>query len=596
MQDKKIKEHIVNKYAKDIVSGKILAGEFEILACRRHLDDLKRQNTKDFPYVFDETRADRIIKWFNLCYHIKGSGNISGTSIELIDAHKMDMGIIFGWVHATTGKRRFKTAYLREARGSAKSTRMSGIALYGMCADAIYPPFKENLAKFENEPEIVIAAVDREQADIVWGDARNMALASPAISDRLDILKGSIKHKQRGGKFRKLSKDLKNKDGGSPSIIIIDEYHKHPTSEIKDTTASGKGKRSQCLEFMITTAGVDCENNPCYKEDLICQSILKREIIVESYYVMIRQIDKDDNIHDKKCWSKANAMFRKKHEYGRILFEEMETEYDLAFGSMESSKVREWMIKRVNVFQADSEEKYFSGLMEKWKSLGIPRKDFLELVKGKECYNGNDFSKCVDLTATAFVFRLDDGKYAVTAHGFMPNNTIKHHEYTDKVPYNDYKRDGWLTGIEADVMDDRDIINYIHKMENEENWKIKEVCTDPAMARQFMNVMGESGEGYTVVEVRQGYVTLSEPTKKFRDLARSGLIVHDNSPLLTWCISNAMVVSGEAELIKLSKKNITDTQRIDLLAAIIFALYRALMNENINNCPYNENRGILMLD
>ena len=43
-----------NKYAKDIVSGKIPACRLVIKACQRHLDDLDNQKDKDFPYRFDE--------------------------------------------------------------------------------------------------------------------------------------------------------------------------------------------------------------------------------------------------------------------------------------------------------------------------------------------------------------------------------------------------------------------------------------------------------------------------------------------------------------------------------------------------------------
>jgi phage terminase large subunit-like protein len=248
------------------------------------------------------------------------------------------------------------------------------------------------------------------------------------------------------------------------------------------------------------------------------------------------------------------------------------------------------MIKRVNRFQAGAENKYFSGCMDKWKALAVSRKEFLELVKGRECYNGEDLSKCIDLTASGFVFRLDGltpvetkkgiiyPLYAVCAHGFIPEDTVTKHEHTDRVPYRYWADNGWCTITPGAVTDDREIKSYLHDMEFGQGWKIKEICFDPYGARQFANEMGPEGEGYTVVEIRQGFTSLSEPTKKLRELALQGKIVHDGSPLLTWCLGNAIELTAEGQLIKLSKKHKDDTQRIDLVAAIINALFRSLLS------------------
>ena len=126
----------------------------------------------------------------------------------------------------------------------------------------------------------------------------------------------------------------------------------------------------------------------------------------------------------------------------------------------------------------------------------------------------------------------------------------------------------------GDVTDDKFIKNHIHEMEFDEGWKLKEVCFDPYGARQFANDMTE--DGYTCVEIRQGVQTLSEPTKKYREYVLQELLVHDGSPLLTWCVSNAVEIQDNNGNIKLSKKHKDDSQRIDLLAAIINAMVRAL--------------------
>lgn len=567
------------KYASNVVSGKILACEWEIKSCKRHLDDLDKMDCPEFEYVFDVSRRDRIISWYTYCRHVRGA--FANEPIILDEWQEFDLGCIFGWVHKITGVRRFTTAYIRVARGNAKSTLMSGIALYGLCADGCYPPDTGiDGIKFEFNPEVVCGAVDKEQAKIVWGDARQMAIRSPDINEFLKIQANSISHKIRGGDLKKLSKDTKNKDGGAPCIIIIDEYHAHPTSIVKDVTSSGKGKRAQCLEIIITTAGEDAQNKPCKIEDDTVKKILDQVLILDDYFGMIRELDKDDDVHNPEMWTKASPIIRNDNEYSKTIRNQIKSEHDLAYGSNDSSKVRQWLIKRANLWQEDSDDKYMSGHMDEWKERAVSKEEFIKLTSGKRCWNGGDMSKCIDLTATGFVFRLDDGRYAVCAHGFIPENAIARHRLTDRVPYDMWIKQGWCTRVRGGVMDDSYIKNYVKKQEKDNKWKIAELCYDPWGARQLMNDMEK--DGYSAVEVRQGVATLSEPTKKFRDLVIQDKIIHDGSPLLTWCLSNAFEIKDNNQNIKLNKKHKNDSQRIDLIAAIINAMSRAILNEHVS--------------
>ena len=136
--------HEVSVYAKQVVSGRLhnQCCPAEIQACQRHLNDLKRQGTKDFPYVFDTTRADRIIRWFGQCIQIRGVDQ--GKPVKLQPWQVFDLGCTYGWVHKDTGARRFKRTYNKRARGNFKSTEKSCQCLYHMCADAIVSDRHEN--------------------------------------------------------------------------------------------------------------------------------------------------------------------------------------------------------------------------------------------------------------------------------------------------------------------------------------------------------------------------------------------------------------------------------------------------------------------
>ncbi len=556
--------HPTTQYALEAVQGLRVVGHLERLACQRHLDDLARQGTPDFPWVFDEEKADKIFRWFSYCVHIKGP--LAKTPIILLPFEEFDLGCIFGWVHKDTGLRRFNKAFILEGRKNAKSTEAAGVADYLMCGDG------------EESPEVYCAAVDKDQARIVYKIAKDMAMKSADIRKRLKIRNYEISHITRGGMMVPLSKETKNKDGLNPSGAIIDEYHAHPTSEIHDLLWSAWGQRAQALMLIISTAGVDAEKSPCFKEYEVCKQILERTIIDERYCVVIREMDPEDNEHDPANWIKANPLRAATPEGLAILKEE----HDRAFDSRDPAKIRTFRIKILNKWVYDNDRGYIGEYLADWDNLAIldPQTStpaervqaFSELTKGLLSNVGFDLSKRIDLTADGFLFVLPDGRLAVTAHGFIPEAGAARHEKTDRIPYRDWAADGWLSITGGDVTDYNEIRSHIADRELENDWKVNEVCYDPYNATHLATEM--TNDGYVCVEIRQGVQTLSEPTKLFRELVAQGKIVHDGSPLLKWCLANAKEKIDSNENIKLTKENKDDTQRIDLLAALINAMVR----------------------
>lgn len=567
-------DHATTRYARHIVENPYLAGKPERQAAQRHLDDLERQGASDFPWVFDAGKANKIYKWFSYCKHVEGP--LAGQPIELLPFQKFDLGCMFGWVHKETGYRRFEKAYIQEARKNAKTTILAGIALYLMAGDR------------EESPSVYCAAVDREQARILYRSAKSMAEKSQDISKRLKIRNYAISHISRNGEMRALSKDTKNKDGLNPSGAIIDEYHAHPTSEIYDLLWSAWGQRAQALMTIITTAGFDTDQNPCYLEYEYCKKILDGVVTNDRYFVMIRELDEGDDEHDPSVWIKANPL-RAATPAG---VDKLKEQHDEAFDSKDPAKIRNFRVKNLNVWVNESENSYIGEYLSKWNELAVSREEFISLTRGLPCHVGIDLSKKIDLTADAFLFYLPDGRIAVSAHGFIPKEGISRHEKTDRIPYQAWVNDGWLTATEGDVTDYARVKTHIQDLELENEWKVQEICFDPYNATHFANDLMK--DGYTCVEIRQGVPTLSEPTKSFREMVAQGQVVHDGSPLLRWCLSNAVVQIDSNENIKLTKKNVSDTKRIDLLAATINAMVRLPALKEDQSSVY-EARGVLVL-
>lgn len=575
--------HPAAVYAKQVTQGKLRAMccPAEIQACERFLRDLKRQDTPEFPYIFDTTRADRIIRWFGQCRQVRGVE--SGQPIELQPWQVFDLSNVYGWVNADDGARRFSRTYNKRARGNFKSTEKSGQCLYHMCADAMYPPYKPELARFEMLPEVECAAVDRTQAKRVFGDAKAIAQASPAIAKRLNIPKANpVTHKTRGGWMRALSKDTKNKDSGAPTYFVVDEYHAHPTSDIYDIGLNSFGKRPQALLDVITTAGDDAQSKPCYREEEYARRVLSGEIVDETYFVMIRELPVGADPHDKSLWVMPNPCLRYPNAYSKYLLKEIESEYNAAYGSKDPDKIRQFLTRRMCRWQTGSVNRYLNEeQMPLARAAQISAEEFSALTDGRECYGGFDLGKRVDLTGAAAVFLLDDGRVAIKAAGFMPENQAARHMKSDRVPYLAWAKTGHCILTPGDVTDNSYVENWFCENEREHGWQIQHVGYDGHNATDLAIKMctDRNNEDFTV-EIRQTCAGQNLATKEFRTMLLQGRVVLEENPLVIWCLANANEIKDNYGDIKLSKRHKDDTERIDPVAAAMNALGLALIRRD----------------
>lgn len=572
--------HPAAVYAKQVVEGRLhdLCGPYEIKACQRHLDDLKRQGTEDFPWVFDETRAERIYRWFSICMQTRGVD--AGKPFVLEDWQKFDLGCVYGWVHMETGARRFVRTYNKRARGNYKTAEKACQALYHMCGDVIYPPYHPELASYEMEPEVSFAAVNGQQADKGFRAAVKTAKHSPKIKKRMKIPKSSAcSSLQWGGEMWKITRDTDALDGGAASYYLVDEYHAHKKSDVYELGLNSFGKRQQGLLDCITTAGDDAEGKPCYKEEQYCKMVLDGDVRDDRYFVMIREVPDDDNPQDPACRLKANPVLRSNTDYARYLRAQIETEAPAAFFSGDPEKLRKFLTRRCCQWQAASVNSYLSReLVDKARGLQVPTEQFRALTDGLECYGGFDLGKRIDLSGAAAVFLLPDGRVGITAHGFLPEDSAQRHEHTDRVPYIAWAKSGYCTLTPGGVTDNSYVNNWFARHEREREWRIREIDYDGHNATDLAIKMCEerNNEDF-VVEINQSCRGQNMAVKGLRELIIKGAVVFEESPLLIRCLSNAEEIQNSDGDVKLSKRHKDDTKRIDPLAAALNALSRALV-------------------
>ncbi len=565
------KEEII-QYCRNCISGEIPSGKKHIWACERFLRDLERIGTEDFPYIWDEQRADRIVKWFSLLKHSKGA--LAGKPIELTSWQKFRECQIYGWIHRETGRRRFRKAFTEVGRKNAKSQMEAGEALFELAITS---------TQNQEVNEVYTAGVKRDQSKIVFNECDLMTRGS-LIRSKFNFKRDCIEHIKTGSFMKALSKeDGRSGDGTNPAFLIIDEYHQHPTTDFYDLALGSNTKEP--LTSIITTAGKDL-TYPCYTQEYdYCTKLLDPNVDVQNdeYFVDICEADTGDDIGSEDTWKKANPI----RAYFPEGLQKIREDYEVAKQIPE--KLIAFLTKMLNMWVQAKDNGYMD--MSKWKACEV--KELPIDITGRPVYVGFDMSSKIDLTSVAFIipYQCDvvdaQGKpvvrYIIWTHSFIPTtDKLREHIIKDKMPYDAWERMGYLTLTNTPIVDQNFVMKYVLDECEKYNLDVQCLCFDPANASKIM--MDLSDQGYVVEEVFQSHKSLNESTQGFREQVFAGNIAYIRNPLLNYAMSNAVIRTSNG-LIKIDKD--ATAKRIDpidaTLAAFKLALYHDFEAENMND-------------
>jgi phage terminase large subunit-like protein len=165
----------------------------------------------------------------------------------------------------------------------------------------------------------------------------------------------------------------------------------------------------------------------------------------------------------------------------------------------------------------------------------------------------------------------------------MPEATFFAKRKSDKVPYERWEKQGWITVTPGAEVDYRFMVKYVVEFIEKNELVEKEFCFDKYMATLLMQELGD--EGHVVIDIPQGIPTLGLPTKDFRNKTYNKKIIHDDNPVLNWAMGNAVVRKDYNENIMLDKSKAV--QRIDPVASLINSHVRVMRLE-IDGSDYDK--------
>lgn len=541
-------EFTYKQYIDDVVCGKIVTGELIKFAVARHIVDFGKQNTKGFPYYFDEKQGQRFIKFAQLCNHWKG--DVAGKKITLEPWQQFYFILLFGWMRPD-GSRRFRSSYLEIGRKNGKTTLCAVKALGHIVIDK------------EPGAQVYIAATKEDQARIGFKDVQEIINATP---DLKKLFTNFVKSTVNGSSFIKpLGSDSNTQDGFDPSYGIIDEYHAHPTSGMLNVLESGMASRKSPLIDIITTAGFN-RHLPCYSEVRKSSiEILKGIKHDETHLALIYTLDENDDWKNEKVWLKANPNIgvSVRLDFLRDRLQKAKNEG--------GSKEIDFKTKNLNIW-TDSAKTWIPD--EVW-SLGNQEIDLPEL-EGLECYAALDLASNRDLTCLCLLFRIDE-RVIVLMYYFVPELSAKERVKKDGVNYDTWIRDGFIDETEGNVTDYGHIRNKVNELR--EIFNIKRVAYDRWNSSQL--IIDLTGDGVECVPFGQGYGSMSAPCKELEKMAHGGQIVHGGNPVLRWNNSNVALMTDPAGNIKINKAK--SSEKVDGMVALVMALGNYMSEEKTDD-------------
>lgn len=536
----------IKSYCQQIVSGKILASRWVKLACKRTLDDLKKAESADFPYWFDEKEADRIIDFSQACKQYEGDWK--GQYLKLQPWQKHILASVFGWKRKSDNHRRFRKAYIQVGRKSGKTTMISTVLLY----DLLMTPGSQ----------IYCVCTKRETAKIAFNHCKESIRQNPGLSARLRIYNSTyrIVNERNAGFIEALAYAPDRMDGLNPSMVCIDEVASMDTYEVVKRMQSGMGARPDGLLFEISSASDNLQSvgHNEYEQSKTILEGMNRSDEAESVFCIMYCLDEEDSWTDEKLYIKANPGIGITVSEDFLHKQKLEAMRNPAFeGEFRTRNLGQFITPITSWIPANI-----------WrKSVENAKTHKLDMDKPFYAVGACDLSKRVDLTAfTVCVYQ--DGFYYLFHKVYFPEQTFEEKVHQDNELWLDWMNRKIVTKTYGRTVDYNLMFSDIR--EAIEKWNMSELLIDPYNSQTLINEL----EGdLDVVEVTQNIKNISPMAKATEELIYNGKIVDDN-PCSTWCFNNAEIYTDNNQNIKVQKKdnNKNSTKRIDLVITSLMAV------------------------
>lgn len=501
-------------------------------------------------YFYSNKRANHILEFAeNYCRLSKGAG--AGKLVQLELWEKALLAAVFGFIDIN-GNRMCREALLIVAKKNGKSLLASIVGLYLQIGDA------------EPGPEVYAVATKKDQAKIIWNEAKRMVRKSPVLLRRIKPLVAELSSElYNDGTFKPLASDSDTLDGLNVHGALMDEIHQWKNGRaLYDIIADGVSVRNQPLIFITSTAGT-------VREDIYDQKYDEAERVINGlfdedgykdihFFPFIYELDVRKEWVNPDCWIKANpglGTIKKSSTLAEKVAKAKEN-HDL---------IKNLVCKEFNIRETSTEA---------WLTFEqVDNKATFDITQLKPRYGigGCDLSSTTDLTNATIIFMVPgDNHIYVLQMYWLPEDLLEQRVKEDKIPYDKWKEKGFLRTCPGNRVHYKYVKEWYEEIQNDLDIYLYKCGYDAWSATYFVEDM-KSAFGASVMDpVHQGKKTLSGPMKSLGADLSSKRIVYNNNPILKWCLANTSVDMDKNGNIQPAKGNLR-TRRIDGTAGLLNA-------------------------
>ncbi|MFD2870366.1 terminase large subunit [Kurthia populi] len=544
---------IIDYYNK-IETGEIVAGT-KVKQIYKHLVQKIYEPIGEFEYRAE--RANHAIEFIeNFCKHSKGKWG--GRPIELELWQQAFIAASFGFVHKIDGTRQYREVLLVVARKNGKSTIASGLGLYLQTADG------------EPGAEVYAVATKKDQAKLVWADAKRMVNKSPALRKRIKPLVSELRADFNDSTFKPLGSDSETLDGLNVHGALMDEIHAWKDKNLYDVIVDGTSAREQPLIFMITTAGTIRESVYDMKYDeavMLLNGLADPDGYKDERFLpIIYELDKREEWMDENAWQKANPGLDtiKRRDTLRTKVNKAKSNPML---------VKNLVTKDFNVPETTSEA------WLTFEELNNTAMFDVQQLKPKYGIGGTDLSKTTDLTAAKVIFMVKgDPHIYVNQMYWLPEELLEARAKEDRIPYDLWHERGLLRVTPGNKVHPKFVTQWYLEQRNEHGIYLPWIGYDAWSAEYWVEDMKGHFGSEAMIPVHQGKKTLSGPMYNLKADLKANTIVYNNNPIDKWCLSNTAIEMDKNLNIQPTKTK-NQRRRIDGTAALLNA-YTILQDKN----------------
>lgn len=535
-------------WARDVVAGKIIAGEFVRHAAERHLKDLIDGPKRGLRW--DTDKARHAIDFYPSVLTIT-AGAKAGCAFDLLPWTMFCAGSLFGW-YTQSGRLRFRHGWLETGKGQAKSPFMAATGLYCIGFRGV------------QRAEGYAIAWDKDQANVPFKDAVAMCRAPIPGGDESDTLEGrgaavirgtldnawKIEFPDTNSKFQSLANG-ENISGPRPCFVLADEIHEFKNGDPIEIWRRAIAKMPGDALMMLGTNTPATTQITGTEYSGFYQKVAKSEIRDDEAFSFIARVDKgDEPFEDETCWPKSLPALgitfpieniRGEVNTAKVLFSTALSVKRLYFG-IPVGTVSFWIDEAA------------------WAAV-LGEVD-VDALKGCKCWLSLDLSKKNDLTALTACWDNDDHLYTKTWY-WTTRDGLEERSLADNTPYGQWVEKGYIAAVPGAVIDKTFVAQQVAKLCSEH--KVEFLAFDSAGIADFTAACGDigfpvwiyegpkelTGSGLKMVRHNQGkrrvfeerQLTMPTSIERYEDKILNKNITIENSPVTYACAANTMVDS-----------------------------------------------------